>query len=538
MELLYILGIFFSGILIYFLPGYLLNSFLPLKEEEKVILSFAGSLLFYYLYYFLVFLTHSSINLYALFLFLIASFFLLMLKKGKSWNKKAFFPLLLFLLFSLHTFSHQVLTPVYTFGRWFGDWWMHYRLSQFYLYHFPYKTKIFYFSIPTRTHLFNINAAFFLNLWGDTFYKFQIFSTLMNSLFILSFYLLGKKLWGEKRGVFICLILLFLPAIQRNLLYTWPKLLSAYFLFASFYFLLRYEEKERIFYFYLACFLGGLGYFSHPTALVYIFPFILYFAYKRRNALLFLNGFLAFLIPSLPWHIWGVYTFGWKTALISAYPYTKSGNLNPLLNFFSIRIFNSLTTLFPYFFTSAIYKVIEGKAYWLEMYSGLSAFYYGTFPGFFTLTLSIFIWVKRKSLHLPPLRSPRMFFVLSGIIGIIILQFHPAPNGILQTGMLPAALMLLTFLPVDVLEEKRKAFLPFLVLEFSLVIWTGEILIYKLIYSGWIKDANFLLLNEKNLETLFSYVNGKIFWVILGLLIETTAGIFIVKFKGKCKEKK
>ena len=184
--------------------------------------------------------------------------------------------LLVINLLPLYAFLHQFLIRFYGFTSWYGDWFIHYQVSQFYLRKYPFS---FHFeggyTFTSRPPLFNLNASYFLNILGEKFAVFQIFSSVANALFVFSFYLLLKDIFKPGRFLPFLLSLLFLhPTIYRHLTYTWNKLFTTYLIFGGLVFGLRaFEKKEYLWFSGIA---WGLAALSHQFSYFYFLCIFLY----------------------------------------------------------------------------------------------------------------------------------------------------------------------------------------------------------------------------------------------------------------------
>ncbi len=100
--------------------------------------------------------------------------------------------------------SLQAALPIYVGGYWYFDWWQHYNLSQLYMGKAPYDYLwLGMYNFASRTPLMNLNAAFFLSLFGDNFWVYQIVASVLNSIVFLAAYLLCKELAGKKTAMMI-----------------------------------------------------------------------------------------------------------------------------------------------------------------------------------------------------------------------------------------------------------------------------------------------------------------------------------------------
>jgi hypothetical protein len=241
------------------------------------------------------------------------------------------FSAFLFFAYYFHLLFFQAVLPVYASNGWYGDWWAHYERARIYLCGAPLTT---FWSgdnaVYSRTPLFNLAASYFLSFLGDSFWAFQIVSSFLNSLLVLGLYLIVKMIFNERVALVGFLLVLFNPYLMRNALYTWPKPFTAYLVFLSFHFYLRFREasaspsSEWKCAGFLSGLFMGMAYMSHIYAAFYMMvPVVDYLLFLRRAGgfrLTRLRRFVALyflpLVPILlPWHLWVVATFGPKTVL-------------------------------------------------------------------------------------------------------------------------------------------------------------------------------------------------------------------------------
>ncbi|NOZ64000.1 MAG: hypothetical protein GXO71_03555 [Caldiserica bacterium] len=529
MPLFTIIFFFFYALIIYFSLGYTVLSLTPLQEEEKFVSSFGVSSL--------IFSTSSLLHTVfkiPTYYFLPFLFLSIILASLLIWKKipALLSPLTLIVTFFLTYLSFQAFLPLYSLGNWFGDWGMHYQLSQYYggLQQVNWATlKIFnVYSVASRTPLFNLDIAFHLSLFGrKEFYIFQIFSTFLNTWFILPLYLLFKEKIKYK---YVFGLLLFMPFIWRNATYTWNKFYTAYFVLLTLYFFLH--RKESFTYQIMGGIFSGLSIYAHQYALFYLLPLWGYIALESspyKEKIKALGIWLSIpLIILLPWYAWVVSLLGLKKTIFSSpvfwYPHLS------LPKWLFIRGYNLISTLLPLLFFRYFTLHFKRGVPFVFLYSGLSAFYWGTVLGAYTLTFSSLL---KKVIRNLILKSPPVIwvFLLAGIGGSIFFSPYAAINGNAQLGMAPslfilAGVGLLCWSELN--RKKRRLILTFLSLEFLLLIVLHPLFLSKI--ESHIIDANLQM--KEFLRYVFIYdMLGKIRYFFLPLLLSIYGYVFLKNFK-------
>jgi len=324
-----------------FVPGYVIaRGFTRLKDEELVLASLAAGIFLLGMSEFFAYLLNVSQPLFNAFAFVIVSalglVFLYLTGKAKVAIEPRPIYLAVFSVFVL-VLALQSIVPVYTGAYWFGDWWMHYDVGRLYVDHAP-TSKTWFpqnYTPTSRTPLFDLAGAFFVALYSGGFWVFQISSSFLLTIFLLPLFMLTRKLFSERAAWLAIILTLFSPMVLTNEMYTWPKLLLAFFVLSMLYFYLdlRTQIRDR----HLSghalpavAFFAALAYLTHQTSLFYILAvfldalILLALSFKRlgfelrfqpKYALIALLLFFAVLAP---WHAWAFSTYGVEKTLKSS----------------------------------------------------------------------------------------------------------------------------------------------------------------------------------------------------------------------------
>jgi len=308
-----------------------------------------------------------------------------------------------------------------------GDQVLPFRVAQFVLNQANLETVEFYccgWLISDRPPLMGLIAAFFLAtaqikvslapVWGISaeqvatsgYPEFQMVGIWLDSLLILSGYLLIKRIMHRRVAQIVASILLINPFILWNTFYTSPKSMGAYFVFL--FFILLIEGKHTK----LAGLMAALAYLSHQYVLVYIIGGLVFWLIK--HGLTTTNVRRIFIISIVmiaavaPWELWTILVYGHPSKFL-LYPLAVSG-FNPenpqatlqdfarmeVSTFIWTKVLNLYRTIFPFslgFTLSDINQLFAGSniASNISMYpyiAALAFLYVFSLPGALTLTMA------------------------------------------------------------------------------------------------------------------------------------------------------
>ncbi len=307
----------------------------------------------------------------------------------------------------------------------------------------------------------------------NTYYKFQVIATILNSLFIIPAFFLLSKLFNEKvaavSGAFFAVNSFFI----YNSFYTWPKSFVIFFVLLMW--LLLYEKQLR--FTVMAGIAAGLAYLAHDLAVLYIgASFIMLLLNKRFRDGLILGGIS--LLFALPWTL--LAAIGYKrTSSFILYPLSTEGipqpaqrseivrtfSNTPIIKLISIRLGNLWYLLSPY---QLIYSE-NGQ----EITRRLWAYTLFSIPGSLSLGLLVptAVNVIRKKMHLD-------FWVLTLTPILLSTVIIGWPKGLGASHFAQASTVLLTGLGVSFLislKNKTWTYIAFLLSTLQL----GYILIYS-----------------------------------------------------------
>ena len=224
----------------------------------------------------------------------------------------------------------------YSGGDWIGDWFGHWDRARFFLYRWPRDILFTGFDpLTSRPPLANVVTGVFLRVTHIDFARYQIVTTLLNTLAYLPAALLVRRFHpvsdngneaNRTRAVRV-LALLFMvnPLFVQNSTYAWTKLAAAFFVLTAIYFFLRAHDAHAPRSAGILCATclaaGTLAHYSTGP-----FVFVLAIAWlvlgagrwreeRWRNGTLVAAATGAVLLAT--WFGWAVAVFGWERTLFS-----------------------------------------------------------------------------------------------------------------------------------------------------------------------------------------------------------------------------
>jgi len=565
-----LLNYFITSLLILvlcFIPGYLiLHAFTSLKEDEVIVSSFGVSFLIFFVLSFTAFLLDIKQQTFNIIGFsLITASLLGYIKFSRKsiniTNKESKILLFLFAAYYIHIIAYQALTPVYTGGFWYKDWIVHYGVSQFYLSNghniVPYLLD---YPIVSRPPLYNLINAFFLSIFGEKFWVFQISSSVLNSVIILSVYLLAKKLFNVKTATLVFVFIFFSSFFLRGSIFTWQKHLATYFIILSLYYYLKIRdenfEKARSPESIIFCGLfAGLAGLSHQFSYIYLgalgIDYFLIsklknFKMPRKDLLLFCTSFFVVIVP---YYLWGICMYG-LTATILANP-SFCGEKYTIGAALLIGLTNMALNVIPlelgYY---VIRSVLEGYLYLEKLFDSLLSYYYSTILGGVTTTLSIAFLFRFKGQLCSKIKS--IFgvlkgqikakegfnkflgfllttdgciftFMLIGFVGGSMVVIYPSHHGYMSNVGAPIVALLLIYITNylrSLSSQLKTIVIVGVFIEFILTTWMQ--IIYILYgFRNLAMDGNYMLKMTYDLTFAWDYLgNGWMYFAVLEVFIE------------------
>lgn len=363
-----------------------------------------------------------------------------------SYFKLNTFRICILLIYWLTLVSVQLCIPIYSGSDWYGDWWLHYDVAQFYLGEKAGNTIYFgIYTVTSRTPLFNLFISYYLGLFGNGFSIYQL-AALLPGIFLLT----TIPLFLRSRKVILAMILMALnPYMNHMTIFPWPKILTSIYIIAGIYFYLKIRKeiaspwltRSRLY-----CGISlGLGMLGHPSALIYVVAIAVDNFWLNRGH--FLNIIRQLMIPLcsafavlLPWLLWGINRYGLTEFFHNSAITTGKATI-------TVRIVdtlkNALYTLEPHRLLNEFFY-FDPERTRIGAWNSWLLLYYDVLPGTLTLTMAVLLMVtviKRYSNKIP-LQSilPHSFFVIIVMVGFwggCILQPGPNPGGIVGESMTP-----------------------------------------------------------------------------------------------------
>jgi hypothetical protein len=426
------------------------------------------------------------------------------------------------LIYWLTLASIQLCMPIYSGSDWYGDWWLHYDVAQFYLGEKAGDTIYFgIYTVTSRTPLFNLFISYYLGIFGNGFSIYQLAATLPG-IFLLT----TIPLFLRSRKVILAMILMALnPYMNHMTIFPWPKILTSIYIIAGIYFYLKIRKEVKSPWFNrsrLYCGISlGLAILGHPSALIYVVAIAVDSLWLNRGNIQTIIRQLTIPLSSafavlLPWIMWGINRYGIVEFFHNS---AKTTGTAPITARIIDTLKNATYTMEPHRLLNELFNIDPARTK-IGAWDSWLLLYYDVLPGTLTLTMSVLLIATVINRYLNKRRLqlilPHSFFVIIVIVGFwggCILQPGPNPGGIVGESMTP----IFYFLMLVVTEYLYT--LPIKVKRLLLLISFGEFLLsfglhmsFMAMDSSIVWDSN---LNLKfNNDLLFARDLTKTAWPI------------------------
>jgi hypothetical protein len=312
----------------------------------------------------------------------------------------------------------QCLLPEYVGSYWYWDWVGHYQTALVFRGDLPVSWDyVAGYTLASRAPLFNLSGAFALSLTGDDFGVFQLTSALLGTCFLPALFLVLRDLCGPRAarlGLALAPLNLWM---LHNAWFTWPKMLTAYYLLMGLHFYLksfraRLVDPRQAGYWFLAFWACGfLAFMTHQGASVYVAALVLHAAWwglRRRQYRPSLWELAALPVVAAaiagPWYGWLLRTLG-PAKVFGTTPVTlgdPNATFTPL-NILDWAAYNTKSSVVPIYLIDTL---SDGPRTPEAVYSDLTSIYFSQFPGALTLSLTAFLltrpfaalwrWLRRR----------------------------------------------------------------------------------------------------------------------------------------------
>ncbi|MBI5115994.1 hypothetical protein HZA56_05930 [Candidatus Poribacteria bacterium] len=378
------------------LPYFHLLRWKRLSAEEAIVLSFGVSSL---IFGFAAFFTHAfglpQKSIHWLFLAMFAASVTPFLRRGLGALKGASLSPFGFLAaFLLLIMALEASFPIYIGGFWYFDWWQHYSVSQMYMGKVAHDYLwLGMYNFASRTPLMNLDAAFFLSVFGDNYWMYQIVSSILNSIYILPAFLLCRRVSGKKTTVMIVSLLFLSPSLVHNAWYPWPKLFAAYFALLAAYFYLKRRQASSIpdnIDCVLVFALIWAGFFAHQSSLfssvVILVDLFLRALRKEPKRVLLLGAAcaLCFIVINGIWFAWATSFFGIRRSFLSYYE--RPATVGGLSGYLILFTYHTLATICSPLF---VYDLAGKQFDAMRFFENIQVLYYNSFAGMATVTVFV-----------------------------------------------------------------------------------------------------------------------------------------------------
>ena len=362
----------------------------------------------------------------------------------------------------------QLISLVYTGAFWYGDWWMHYDIAQFYLgLRDPHVRYFGMYTIVSRPPLFNLAATFYLAVFGNSFAVYQVVSLIPGLAVLGPLILLARP----KRASLLVALVALNPYLVNQLLYPWPKLLASALVLAGLSCYLAYRSTTDVVkrsYLIGSGIWIGLAILTHTSTVIYAIGMAIdYLWLHRRNLRHALAVSFVVVAPAVgvmaPWLIWSAHLYGPAAIITSTPTVAATGRSVSPVGWAWDRLSTMVGTLFPIPAVMLVGLVTHVPAriaayVWSPLRDAWLRSYYSMLPGAFTYTLTacvcVYLWLRRRRRpvhHGLPLLLINTLAV-TGFLGGILLQPGLNAQGVAGEGMAPLVLLFLV-VAVAVIEE-------------------------------------------------------------------------------------
>ena len=406
----------------------------------------------------------------------------------------------------------QALLPIYTNAYIYGDWWMHYDLAELYRGLRDPAVRYFdFYSVPSRTPLFNLAAAYYLTVFGDHFAIYQLTSMIHGLALLGALLLFVRQTWA------VLLALALNSFVVTNVLFPWPKIMAAGMIMACLWCYLQWRDSgapsRR-----QALAWGmwvGLAIAAHTAMVLYVAAMALDHMWLRRRepgriAAPLAWGALAAALVLAPWVIWVAAAYG-PGSLVAAAPTVAAAGSAPEASWLADRILTLLGTLIP---LPWLLADLRTSGWW----DALLRFWYYTLPGA-AMAAGLALWLRASRAPWPVPRPLAGWLLFVGLLGSVLLQPLRNPYGIAGESLAPliALFVVLLAAALPALPRRHRLIgIGLLALEFALSrgLHTARLALGHV--SG--SDANLLLKQQERIVFLRDEV-GAAWGMWAGLLL-------------------
>ncbi len=364
----------------------------------------------------------------------------------------------------LHLVGVSALLPVFRGSLWYFDWWMHYDAALVFL--GDRTTEVVWangYTLASRTPLFNLTASSVMALAGHDFATYQLASALPSFAFVAPVFLLLRDRYGRRAARLALLLAPLNLWMLHNAWFTWPKMLTAYYLLLGLHLYLRslrarLTDPAAAGQFFVGCGVcATLGYLTHQVAAVYALPLLLHAGFvgiRRRNyrprlAECAAVGFAGLLLA--PWYGWLAVSLG-GGKITGSTPVTLGDEraVFRLLDVVWWMTVNTLTSWLPWNVARAVAEGWGGAG----LYWAITSVYFSQFTGALTLSLTAFLlwrgwqgWRRKGGEPSPQPTAPREGVVIAlfaglGYAGAAFLHPGIMDHGIAHSAAFPTAVLL------------------------------------------------------------------------------------------------
>jgi hypothetical protein len=417
----------------------------------------------------------------------------------------------------------QAILPIQTNAYMYGDWWMHYDISQFYRGLRDPAIRYFdLYTIPSRTPLFNLAASYYLNVFGDSFSIYQLTAMIHGVGLFGVLGLFVRSRWGE-----LLLLLALNSFIVTHTLYPWPKIMAASLLMASLWCYLQWrnEQLPNRRWIVASGMWAGLAVMAHTAMLVYAAAMVLDYVFlNRRRPGRSLRALVwegpAMVLALLPWLTWVIATYDLPSLTAAAPTFAAATSGGTPASWLADRVITLLGTLIPLPWLMA---GLRATGWW----DAFLRYWYYTLPGA-CMTVGLGLWLRGRTPGDGPLPRSLVFWLVGiGLVGGVALQPGQSAHGIAGESLVPLVTIFVVLL-ASILSR-----LPSRVRLIGLGLLGSEFLLSRGLHTARLAlndvsatDQNLLLKHQKQIVFLRDQVGAA--WVVYTGLVILSYALLIV----------
>lgn len=343
--------------------------------------------------------------------------------------------------------AYQAVSPIYSYGDWFGDWYEHYERMLFFVERRPLDTVFLgQYSLTARPPMQNVCQAVVAMLAGTSFVVFQISATFLAVITSLPVFLLVRRMargGGPPVAVAAGLLALGWPFVVHAT-FTWTKAFSACYVLLGIALYLRGTTIRQL----LAFVALAAGVLVHYSSAVVLVPLVIWHLMQHAtNARALLRAVLVGVpgaVVLLPWVIFVTMRFsegllGGTSSASMAKAADSSWASNAMFNFLVsvVPIYSKNTLLLERPRVSIDLLYVRDLIFMFTMCNWLGS---SGLTGLL-MTAQEAVWWRRRPWSIPVGQLGFWLWLFAGSLAVLCVSHPSIPKwGICHIAMLPFVL--------------------------------------------------------------------------------------------------